>query len=133
MLGWAGLVVIVDSLEKLRGSATTWDRVLESAERIFAEGAPHLQLPIHVLYTIPPALVSRKRFADVDFMPMIKLHRRPEEGGGRCEEGNRLLNEVGDQYRKLITADAFPWLAQVAVGRYLTLETEAQRQTPMSC
>lgn len=191
-LGRSGIVVIVDSLEKLRGTQTTWDNVLVSAERVFADGAPHLQLPLHTLYTVPPALVARKRFEQVDFMPMIKLHRHPKDGGGRHQDGydaahelllqrvtpqdlhelfgpqteqrvekliewsggyprelvrllheallsdplplgdsdfNRLLAEVGDQYRKLIPADAFPWLARVAVERYLTLETDAQRQT----
>jgi hypothetical protein len=191
-LGRAGLVVIADSLEKLRGTSTTWDLVLESAERVFSDGAPHLRLPVHALYTIPPALVSRRRFAQVDFIPMIKLHQHPREGGGRFKGGydaamelllqrvperdlaelfgpnteqrveqliewsggyprelvrllhdsllsgtiplsdpdfRRLLNEVGDQYRKLIPADAFPWLARVATERYLTLETEVQRQT----
>lgn len=70
--GRAGLVVIVDSLEKLRGTSTTWHDVLNSAERLFAGGAPYLRLPVHVVYTIPPALVSR-RFERVHFMPMIKL------------------------------------------------------------
>jgi len=191
-LGRGGIVVIVDSLEKLRGTSTTWDQVLESAERVFSDGAPHLRLPIHVLYTVPPALVSRKRFADINFMPMIKLHQHPDAGGGRFNDGydaamelllervpeqdlaelfgdqtearieqliewsggyprelvrllqqsllsesiplsdsdfRRLLNEVGAQYRKLIPADAFPWLARVAVERYMTLDNEAQRQT----
>lgn len=190
--GRAGLVVIVDALEKLRGTSTTWDKVLESAERVFSDGAPHLRLPIHVVYTVPPALVFRKRFVDVKFMPMIKLHQHPDAGGGRSNEGydaamdlvlqrvpaqdlaelfgaqtekrieqliewsggyprelvrllqqallsesiplsdsdfRRLLNEVGDQYRKVIPASAFPWLARVATEHYLTLETDAQRQT----
>ena len=73
--GFAGLVVIFDSLEKLRGISTNWDAVLSSAERIFAGGAPYLQLPVHVLYTIPPALVAR-HFREVHFLPMIKLHTR---------------------------------------------------------
>jgi hypothetical protein len=191
-LGRSGLVVIVDSLEKLRGTSTTWNEVLESAERVFSDGAPHLRLPIHVLYTVPPALVSRRRFTDVHFMPMIKLHAHPDSGGGRFQPGydaayelllarvtpqdlatifgptteerveqliewsggyprelvrllhqallndtmplsdsgfRRLLSEVGDSYRKVITTEAFPWLARVAVERYLTLDTEAQRQT----
>jgi len=71
----SGIVVIFDSLEKLRGISSNWDQVLESAERIFASGAPYLQLPVHVLYTIPPALVTR-RFEQVQFMPMIKLRER---------------------------------------------------------
>jgi hypothetical protein len=41
----------------------------------------------------------------------------------------RTLNEVGDQYRKLVPADAFPWLARVASEQYLTLRDEAHRQS----
>lgn len=187
-LGKAGLVIIFDSLEKLRGISTNWEEVLVSAERIFAGGAPYLKLPVHVLYTIPPALISRKRFEQVLFIPMIKLRARngtrfsdgfkaarqiitqrvPEEalaelfgsaleqrlekliewsGGYPRElvrllqssvavahwplsdsEFQRTLNEVGDQYRKLVPADAFPWLARVASEQYLTLRDEAHRQ-----
>jgi hypothetical protein len=74
-LGYSGLIVIFDSLEKLRGISTNWNEVLESAERIFASGAPYLRLPVHILYTIPPALVAR-RFERVQFMPMIKLQEK---------------------------------------------------------
>lgn len=70
--GRAGLVVIYDSLEKLRGTSTTWHDVLASAEQLFAGGAPYLKLPVHVIYTLPPALIAR-RFERVHFMPMIKL------------------------------------------------------------
>jgi hypothetical protein len=186
-LGSAGIVVIFDSLEKLRGMSTNWSDVLDSAERVFSGGAPYLQLPIHVLYTIPTALVSRRRFEHVKFMPMIKLrdregrefkagvdaayeivtHRVPEavlremlgdqlerrmrkliewSGGYPREivrlvqsmiaiepwpltdgEFDRILNEVGDQYRKLIPASAFAWLSQVAVDQYVTLESDEHR------
>ncbi len=186
-LGSKGLVVIFDSLEKLRGISTNWTDVLASAERIFAGGAPHLRLPIHVLYTIPTALVTRRRFEHVRFMPMIKLrerdgrefqagvdaayeillHRIPaaalremlgehmdqrlrrliDWSGGYPRELVRLaqamvsiepwplsdsdfarvLNEVGDQYRKLIPSSAFAWLAQVAIEQYWTLETDEHR------
>lgn len=37
-LGSAGLVVIFDSLEKLRGISSNWSDVLDSAERIFSGG-----------------------------------------------------------------------------------------------
>jgi len=186
-LGSAGLVVIFDSLEKLRGISSNWSDVLDSAERIFSGGAPHLGLPIHVLYTIPTALVSRRRFEHVRFMPMIKLrerdgrefvagvdaayeivtHRVPtqvlreilgdqldprvrrliEWSGGYPREIVRLvqsmiaiepwplsesdfarvLNEIGDQYRKLVPASAFSWLAQVATEQYWTLENDGHR------
>ncbi|HET9625165.1 MAG TPA: hypothetical protein VFP84_27545 [Kofleriaceae bacterium] len=186
-VGYAGIVVIFDSLERLRGVTTNWGDVLDSAERVFSGGAPYLRLPIHALYTVPTALVSRRRFEQVRFMPMIKLHDREgrvfaagvdaaseivthrvpeaalrellgdqlerrmrkliEWSGGYPRELVRLvqsmiaidrwplsdsdfarvLNEVGDQYRKLIPASAFPWLAQVAVDRYFTLENDEHR------
>lgn len=73
--GYAGIVVIYDSLEKLRGITTNFAEVLRSAELLFAGGSPHLQLPVHTLYTVPPALVLRIK-APVEFMPMIKLWDR---------------------------------------------------------
>lgn len=74
-VGYSGLIVIFDSLEKLRGVSSTWKSVLESAERVFDSDAPYLQLPVHVLYTIPPALVFRLKM-DPQYLPMIKLRAR---------------------------------------------------------
>jgi hypothetical protein len=74
-LGHAGLAVIFDSLEKLRGTSTNWGEVLDSAERVFAGGAPYLRLPVHVIYTVPPALLGRC-IEHVEFIPMIKLRER---------------------------------------------------------
>lgn len=71
--GYRGIVVIFDSLEKLRGSNQNWPNVLASAERIFSSGAPYLKLPVHVLYTVPTALINRHLFKSVHFIPMIKL------------------------------------------------------------
>lgn len=185
--GFNGLVIIFDSLEKLRGISTNWNEVLGSAERIFAGGAPHVQLPVHVLYTIPPALVAR-RFDAVHFLPMIKLRTRTGEAfpqgveaaralirkripdnilsiilgpqveervqrlitwsGGYPRELIRLLqsvfaiptqpiseeelarvgNELRDSYRKIVPADAFSWLAQVASEHYVTILNEEHRE-----
>lgn len=185
--GHSRLVVIFDSLEKLRGTSENWEQVLASAERIFAGGAPHLHLPVHVLYTIPTALVSR-RFEHVSFLPMIKLANRdgtpfapgfeaarelvrrrvPDDAladilgldseariaelihwsGGYPREIVRLLqlalahddlplsqpdferifNELKDAYRKIVPADAFDWLAQVATEQYYTVLNNDHRQ-----
>lgn len=73
--GFTGVIVVLDSLEKLRGTSSNWHLVLESAERVFASGAPYLKLPVHVLYTVPPVVLSR-RASNVYFMPMIKLNDR---------------------------------------------------------
>lgn len=88
--GRSGLVVIVDSLEKLRGVSTNWVEVLDSAERLFSGGAPYLQLPVSVIYTVPPSLVSRQ-VDSVFFMPMIKLHDRADS---RYEEGFAAAREL---------------------------------------
>jgi hypothetical protein len=69
---YRGMVVILDSLEKLQGTSRNWREVMESAERLFAGGAPYLQLGVHVLYTVPPALLFRLG-GSVEFLPMIKV------------------------------------------------------------
>ncbi len=74
-----GVIVILDSIEKLRGISSNYEEVLLSAERIFAGGAPQLRLPLHVFYTLPTALIARRRFERVQFMPMIKLKTRTGE------------------------------------------------------
>jgi hypothetical protein len=89
-IGYQGLVVIFDSLEHLKGVSTNWNEVLGSAERIFAGGAPYLRLPVHVLYTVPPALVAR-HFTEVQFLPMISLRSRE---GAPCEQGIAASREI---------------------------------------
>lgn len=83
--GRRGLVVLFDSLEKLRGITSNWVEVLQSAERLFAGPAPFVQLPVPVVYTIPPALILRQNVR-ASFMPMIKLYDRE---GGRYDAGFR--------------------------------------------
>lgn len=81
--GTAGLVLLVDSLEKLRGMSDNFEAVLKSAEQIFAGGAPYLRVPVHCLFTVPPALVLRLS-DDIKLLPMIKLRTRQ---GERFQEG----------------------------------------------
>jgi len=69
-----GIIIIFDSLEKLMGTTDNWKKVLESAERVFRVNALHMRLPVHVLYTVPPALSTR--ITDIDFMPMIQVRDR---------------------------------------------------------
>jgi hypothetical protein len=77
--GFAGLFVLFDSLEKLRGSSANWIEVLASAERVFGGGAMHVALPVHVLYTVPPALFRRVSDPPISFMPMIKVRSQDGE------------------------------------------------------
>jgi hypothetical protein len=74
--GYQSLVIIFDSLEKLRGMNANYSEVIDSAERLFGNEAPHMQLPVHVIYTVPPVLLSRTSIKDINFMPMIKLYNQ---------------------------------------------------------
>lgn len=89
-LGWADIVVVYDSLEKLRGMSSNWDEVLRSAERVFGGGAPHLQIPIHTLYTVPVALAVRRNVR-VTLMPAVKVRDR---AGHDSEPGIAALRQL---------------------------------------
>ncbi len=181
-----GMVIVFDSLEKLRGISTNWHQVLESAEQIFGGGAPYVRLPVNVLYTVPAALTTR--IMDVDFMPMIKVcdkeknpygpgietarelirRRIPDDvltelfgdnvedrverlicwSGGYPREIIQILQnviaqkthpipegtlqhikaDIANQYRMIVTADAFDWLASVAKTKFLTIENDDHRR-----
>jgi hypothetical protein len=190
-LGFRGLAVIFDSLEKVRGIGANWDAVMESAERVFGSAASYLRLPVHVLYTIPTALIVRLKIDSVHFLPMIKLRHRdgtryepgidaanmiatrrvPEAAlreifGTHCEERldrliswsggypreivkllqlyvgtqvdkwalsdsdfARVLNQIADDYRRIIGTDTYEWLARVALQQDLVLAGDTDRKT----
>ena len=107
--GRSGLVILFDSLEKLRGTSLTWKPVLESTERIFANGAPYLQLPVHVLYTIPPAL-TRRMNDQVSFLPMVKVR---DANGTLNHEGLRVIEEL--IVKRIAAADLDEMFGKTAV------------------
>lgn len=86
---WEGLVVVFDSLEKLRGMSTTWEDVINSAESVFGGGAPYVRLPVHTIYTVPPALLARQ--TDIEFMPVVKVLDRQ---GEPSEQGMLALRKL---------------------------------------
>lgn len=56
----SGLVLIVDSLERIAGTITNSEEVQASLERLFTSHADNMQLPqVHVVYTVPPWLKIR--------------------------------------------------------------------------
>jgi hypothetical protein len=90
--GWEGLVVVFDSLEKLRGMSTNWEDVIDSAERVFGQGAVHVRLPVHIVYTVPSALLSRQ--TEIEFMPAVKVL---DASGRRSEPGIQALRDLVDR------------------------------------
>lgn len=184
--GNGGLVIIFDSLEKLRGTTSSWYDVLDSAEIFFRTSVPILQLPVHIIFTVPTALLTR--ISRIRVLPMVKLRTRegvfyepgieatrrliakrlPDEAltaifgpnvearlrqlilwsGGYPRElvrllqtairdaaneplsddaFHRLFSQLVSTYRGLVTRDVIPWLASVAVQRFMTVENEQHR------
>lgn len=92
-LEYHGLVIIFDSLEQLQGTPDGWQSVQESAEKLFLNRAPHLVLPVHALYTVPPSVLVRIEL-DVDYLPMIKIETRD---GKRFDEGYHAASKLISQ------------------------------------
>ena len=65
------IVVIYDSLERVRGTSANWDAVRQSVEKLFIQDAQYLRLNLHIIYTVPPFLVFDVR--DIDFLPTIRV------------------------------------------------------------
>lgn len=87
--GYEGLVVLFDSLEKVRGTSGNWKEVLSSAEKVFSNHAADLHLPVHALYTLPTALILRMT-TPVTFLPMLKLVDR----AGKRAAGFAVAREI---------------------------------------
>lgn len=115
--GRSGLVVVLDTLEKLSGISTNWERVIDSAEKVLAGGALREGLPVHALLTVPPALVLRRRFEGVLFMPMIKLRDRE---GRRVQEGYDVCRAIVERrVDRAALAELFGSAAEARVERLI--------------
>jgi len=93
--GYKGLVVIVDSLEKMP------IKILESGHTnqslLFVEHAEQLKaLRCNLVYTVPVSLLHDRNlgvaFSDVDMIPMVKITE--DDGQTPCQAGRDLLFEV---------------------------------------
>ena len=108
----AGIVVIVDSIEHIRGISANAEEVQRSIESLFAVHASKLHFPgLHVIYTIPPwlkvlypGLSSLYEPGGVQVLPTLKI--RFQEDGRPFEPGLRILAQVtaarGD-WKKLLS------------------------------
>ena len=76
--GSQGLVIIVDSFEKVRGDLLHAEEVRHAVETIFTRDWRWLCLPFHVVYTAPPWLTffefgAAAEFGPVCILPMCRL------------------------------------------------------------
>ncbi len=104
--GYEGIVIIVDSLEKINGLSTNWKEVLAAAVKLFGGGAPFLKLPVHVVYTIPPALVTQMS-SGLFFLPMLKIHDRNGRRASGMDAARAIIRRrVPDEYLKQVFGEA---------------------------
>ncbi len=105
------VVLLVDSIEHIRGTLTNAHEVQSSVEHIFSVQHEKLHLPyFHVVYTVHPYLRFRLPALNAYFdssvytLPMIKVHDRD---GNSAERGINILREIvaarGDWTRLLGT------------------------------
>ncbi len=83
--GSAGTVLILDSFEKLRGDLSNADEVRQSVEDVLVRDWKYLELPCHVIYTVPPWLAFMEAAVGCEFgrahiLPMCKVHERTSGG-----------------------------------------------------
>lgn len=85
----SGIMVIFDQLEKLRGLSHNWHEVLQSAEKVFGGDGQYVKLPVHVIYTFPPALATR--INHYKFLPVIKIKTRESDPNDEGVKAMRLM------------------------------------------
>ncbi|MGH8887810.1 MAG: hypothetical protein ACRDYX_22110 [Egibacteraceae bacterium] len=98
-----GVVIIVDSLEKLRGTATNDHEVQESVQRLFVHHSDKLRFRSHhLVYTVPPSLGFTQPgalpFGPVRQVPIPQVRNR---AGGRVDE---IMSELVEAVTRRI-----PW------------------------
>lgn len=94
--GYAGLVAIVDNLEKIPLKFEEREGNLTNHAAIFIEHADTLKsLHCHIVYTVPVSLLNDRNlgmaYPDLDMLPMVRV-RTPQ--GEDDEEGMELLRQV---------------------------------------
>lgn len=110
------VVLLLDSVEHIRGTSANAEVVHSSVETLFASHADKLRLPyLHVIYTVPPYL--KVRYSNIgslyqpgglQLLPAFKLHG---QDGKRLEESfdamERVVSARGD-WRRLLGEDRSP-------------------------
>ena len=105
------VVLLLDSMEHVRGVFANAEAVQSSVETLFAGHAEKLRIPdMHVVYTVPPYLKVRdpnlgQLYDGLEILPSFKLHERD---GTPIEPAYRAFEEVVDRrgdWRRLLGED----------------------------
>jgi hypothetical protein len=103
-----GLVIIVDSFEKVRGDFRHAEEVRDAVETIFIRDWKWLCLPFHVIYTVPPWLTffefgTAAEFGRVCILPMCRL--TDQNSGKRVAAGFAAMREILE--KRMVIKDLF--------------------------
>lgn len=95
--GNQGLVIIVDSFEKVRGEFLHAEDMRQAVETIFVRDWRWLRLPCHVIYTVPPWLTffefgAGAELGRVCVLPMCRL--MDQYSGTRVPEGFAAMRQI---------------------------------------
>ena len=105
------VVLLVDSVERIRGVFANAEAVQRSVETLFAGHAAQLRIPdMHVVYTVPPYLKVfdphlGELYDGLEVLPSFKLHGRD---GAPIEPAYRAFEQVIDKrgdWRRLLGQD----------------------------
>ena len=119
------VVLLLDSIEHIRGTTVNADEVHSSVETLFVSHAARLRLPgVHVVYTVPPYL--KVRFNNlgslyepggVQMLPAFKLR---DQNGTHLEDSYSAIENVvatrGDWQRLLSSRDLLHRLIKYSGG-----------------
>jgi hypothetical protein len=120
-----GIVVVVDSIEHIRGTATTEDEVQQSVERLFGEDSDALAFPrLHIVYTVPPYLRVRvpnvgERFEPgrgIQTLPAIKVRNAAGNCDNRGLGALRTLVERRGDWAEVMTREQLDHLCEMSGG-----------------
>jgi len=104
-VGDQGMVIIVDTFEKVRGDYEHAEKVRQAIETIFVRDWKWLCLPCHVIYTVPPWLTffefgAAAEFGRVCILPMCRL--MDQYSGKRVSQGFAAMRQI---FEKRVTVE----------------------------
>ncbi len=106
--GSAGCVLIVDSMEHIRGSSANAKEVQDSVETVFAVHSDKLQLPLHTIYTVPAFLrIAYKNLGalynqGVLTIPSVKVFNQDGTPNGRGRSALEQMVRVRGDWERLL-------------------------------
>jgi len=122
----AEVVLLVDSVEHIRGTSVNADAVQASVESLFAIHADKLHLPfVHVIYTVPPYLTVRSPNLGILYAPggvklLSAVKVRDAESGHLFQPGLDALEKIvrarGDWQRLLSDRQVLDRLSAMSGG-----------------